>query len=252
MTTPNNQKLVALQAALVTLFNTLKTEGLLDGTTEVQSGQTDVSVLLVKMEQAFAAIASMEAKLEQYRQDSFARNEVADLVREEMKKAGAPGAFKQEDLEEAIANYLNINDYVDSDTVDSKVEDAIDSHDFSTSAKMKRMVQDVVDEADLDDAVKNALDGITVNRYLDVSDLASDIENEIDFDSKVSDALDNIDLSDKLDIAPAVREQVDEALSEYDFSEALRNTLSDQSVRDALLKMLVEDLLKKLSAGEVK
>lgn len=241
MTTPNNQKLVALQAALVTLFNTLKTEGLLDGTTEVQSGQTDVSVLLAKVEQ-------LEAKLEQYRQDSFARNEVADLIREEMRKAGAPGAFKQEDLEDAISNYLHINDYMDADGVDSKVEEMLDSHDFSTSAKMKRMVQDAVDEADLEDAVKNALDSMDLNRHLDKADLASDIADEIDWQDRVESALEDIDLSAKVDVSDAL----ETALSEYDFADALRNTLSDLTVRDALLKMLVEDLLKKLSAGEVK
>lgn len=195
-----------------------------------------------------AALSQAHDTLEKYREDSFARNEVADLIREEMKKAGAAGALKQEDLDDAISNYLHINDYMDADGVDSKVEEMIDSHDFSTSPKMKRMVQDAVDEADLEDAVRNALDGMNLNRYLDLGDLASDLEGEIDFDSKVSDALDNIDLSDKLDLASAVREQVDEALADHDFSEALRNTLSDPTVREALLKMLLEDLSKKVLA----
>lgn len=213
-----------------------------------------------------AALSQAHDELEKYREDSFARNEVADLVREEMKKVSLDslegrlkewlskntGVMKQQDLEETIANYLSMNDYVDSDTVDSKIEEMIDSHDFSTSPKLKRMVQEVVDEADLEDAVNNALESMTLNRYLDMGDLAADIEGELDIDSKVSDALDNIDLSDKLDIAPAVREHVDDALDSHDFSDALRNTLSDDAVVDALLKLLLERVNKTLMSEDKK
>lgn len=199
-----------------------------------------------------AALSQAHDALEKYREDSFSRNEVVDLVQEEMKKAGAAGGLKQEDLEETIANYLSMNDYMDADGVDSKVEEMLDSHDFSTSPKMKRMVQDVVDEADLEDAVRNALDSMNLNRHLDLSDLASELENEIDFDSKVSDALDGIDLNDKLDIRTAVEEQVDEKLADYDFSEALRNTLSDDQVVEALLKTMLERVNKTLMREEKK
>lgn len=179
------------------------------------------------------------------------RDAIIESVKEWVSKNTGVG-MKAEDLEEAIASYLSMNDYMDADGVDSKVEEMIDSHDFSTSPKMKRMVQDAVDEADLEDSVRNALDSMNLNRHLDLSDLASEIENEIDFDSKVSDALDNIDLSDKLDIAPAVREQVDEKLADYDFSEALKNTLSDDQVVEALLKTMLERVNKTLMSEEKK
>lgn len=257
-------ELETLKSILTTFVTTLHQSGIITPATGekplADHYALSIEALSKRVTTLEAALSQAHDTLESYREDSFARNEVADLVREQVKEwltknPPASGVSKQ-DLDEEIASYLNMNDYLDSDSIESKVEDMIDSHDFSTSPKMKRMVQDVVDEADLEDAVKNALEGMNLNRHLDLSDLASDLEGEIDFDSKVSDALDSIELSDKLDIlfaafhAPAVREQVDEALADHDFSEALRNTLSDPTVREALLKMLLEDLSKKLTASE--
>lgn len=179
------------------------------------------------------------------------RDTIIEAVKEWVRENAGVGV-KKEDLDDAISNYLHINDYMDADGVDSKVEEMLSDHDFSRSPKLKRMVQDAVDEADLEDAVRNALDSMTLNRHLDLSDLASDLDGELDIDSKVSDALDNIDLNDKLDISTAVQEQVDEKLGDYDFSEALKNTLSDDQVVEALLKTMLERVNKTLMREDEK
>lgn len=228
----NATQFETLRQILLQFIGAVQQSGIIESAVPVQvQPSADVAALVAAVESLTKRVTTLEAALSQTKDTA---------------------GFNKQDLEDAIASYLHMNDYMDADGVDAKVEDLLSEHDFSTSPRLKRMVQDAVDEADLEDAVKNALESMTLNRYLDLSDLASDIDGELDIESKVSDALDNMDLSDKLDIAPAVREHVDDALDSHDFSDALRNTLSDDAVVEALLKLLLERVNKTLMSEDRK
>jgi AraC-like DNA-binding protein len=235
----NNDQTQNLKQLLAQFVTSIQQTGIIEGVTpEPQPAD--------QLTQALDRIAALEKRVEALSQDLYTKEEVLKYLREQ----GMGGGMTKEEVVTVVMDDPKVSQLI-KDVVTEEIEPRLEDYDDRATEIAKEVVSEsdpfanmrhgstawnnieaavdrVLDDKDFEDIVQQEIRNMDLHDHLDESRLVDMVESNMDIDDKVNDLI-----------------------NEYDFSEALRNTLADADVKAAIEGLVLKALVKRLS-GEVK
>ena len=231
----NNDQMNNLKQILAAFVTGIQQTGILEGVVP-ESQPAD------QLAQALDRIAALEKRVEALSQDLYTKEEMLKYLREE----GMGGGLTKEEVVTVVLDAPKVSSLI-RDVVDEELNPRLEDYDN----RAKEIAEEVVSESD---PFANMRRGSTA--WNNIEEAVDRVLDDKDFDDIVSNAIDNIDLHDKLDESRLVDivesnmdidDKVQDLINDHDFSEALRNTLSDADVKAAIEGLVLKALVKRLS-----
>jgi hypothetical protein len=231
----NNDQMQNLKQILAQFVTGIQQTGIIEGVVP-ESQPAD------QLAQALDRIAALEKRVEALSQDLYTKEEMLKYLREE----GMGGGLTKEEVVTVVLDAPKVSSLI-RDVVDEELNPRLEDYDN----RAKEIAEEVVSESD---PFANMRRGSTA--WNNIEEAVDRVLDDKDFDDIVSNAIDNIDLHDKLDESRLVDivesnmdidDKVQDLINDHDFSEALRNTLSDADVKAAIEGLVLKALVKRLS-----
>lgn len=230
-----------LKTILAQFVTGIQQTGILEGV--APEPQPEMKVLLERIAMLEGALTQMQDRTKKLEtQDLYTKEEVLKYLREQ----GMGGGMTKEEVVTAVMDDPKVSQLI-KDVVTEEIEPRLEDYDDRATEIAKEVVSEsdpfanmrrgstawnnieeavdrVLDDKDFEDIVQREIRNMDLHDHLDESRLVDMVESNMDIDDKVNDLI-----------------------NEYDFSEALRNTLDDADVKEAVEELVLKALVKRLS-----
>lgn len=251
----NNDQMNNLKQILAAFVSGIQQTGILEGVTPTQTVGT-----LTEMEQMRQQLAALEKRVEALSQDLYTKEEMLKYLFDSsgdllagmelrLRERGMGGGLTKEEVVTAVREDPKVSELI-KDVVTEELDPRLESYDD----RAKEIAEEVVSDSD---PFENMRQGSKVWRQLE--EAVDRVLDDKDFDDIVERCIRNMDLIDHLDESRIVDivesnmdidDKVNDLINEYDFSEALRNTLSDADVKEAIEELVLKALVKRLKGED--
>lgn len=240
----NNDQMQNLKQLLAQFVEGVLRTGIIEGVVPKEAEpQPEMKVLLERIAMLEGALTQMQERTKKLEtQDLYTKEEVLKYLREQ----GMGGGMTKEEVVTAVMDDPKVSQLI-KDVVTEEIEPRLEDYDDRATEIAKEVVSEsdpfenmrrgstawnnieeavdrVLDDKDFEDIVQREIRNMDLHDHLDESRLVDMVESNMDIDDKVNDLI-----------------------NEYDFSVALRNTLDDADVKEAVEELVLKALVKRLS-----